>query len=388
MNTTYGHGSRTRRHNLVKRAAIALVTIAVACGGGDATGPGGGGGGGGGSGAVASVVVTPSTTTVMAGATATLAASALDASGNSLPSATVVWTSADAGLATVSGGVVTGKAIGTVTITASSGGKSGTATITVTDPVASVTLAPVSKTITAGDTTTISATLRDAAGAVVTGRQVAWASSDTTIAKVSAAGLVTGEGAGTATITATSEGKSATAGITVTVPVASVLVAPASLTITYFDTTTITATPRSSNGTALPGRVVTWSSSDTTIAKVSAAGLVSAGGVGTATISATSEGQTGNAAITVTKAPVAQIVPNPTTMSLKPGASQAFTVALLDASGNKLFGRRIIIAINGSATVTQSGAQYMVTAGAAGTTTLTITAESAPAATVTVTVTP
>jgi acid phosphatase len=50
------------------------------------------------------------------------------------------------------------------------------------------------------------------------GRTVTWASSNTTVATVSASGLVTGQVAGTATITATSEGQSGTAAITVTAP--------------------------------------------------------------------------------------------------------------------------------------------------------------------------
>jgi hypothetical protein len=59
-------------------------------------------------------------------------------------------------------------------------------------------------------------TLRDAAGAIVTGRPVSWSAVPTTIATVSAAGTVTGVAIGQAQVTATSEGVSGHAAVTVT----------------------------------------------------------------------------------------------------------------------------------------------------------------------------
>jgi len=82
--------------------------------------------------------------------------------------------------------------------------------------VASVTVVQPIATVAEGATAQDKATLRDAAGHVLTGHTVTWESSDTTIATVSAAGLVTGIAAGgPATITAESEGKSGVATITV-----------------------------------------------------------------------------------------------------------------------------------------------------------------------------
>ncbi|HMH84225.1 MAG TPA: alkaline phosphatase family protein, partial [Gemmatimonadales bacterium] len=51
------------------------------------------------------------------------------------------------------------------------------------------------------------------------------------------------------------------------------------------------------------GRTVTWTSSNTTVATVSASGLVTGKVAGSATITATSEGQSGTSALTVTAAP-------------------------------------------------------------------------------------
>jgi acid phosphatase len=118
---------------------------------------------------------------------------------------------------------------------------------------------------------------------------------------VSSSGLVTGIAAGSATITATSEGKSGTSAITVVhMPVASVTVTPSSASISASSTLQLTATPRDANGNALVGRTVTWSSNNTAAATVNGSGLVTGVAAGSATITATSEGQSGTSAVTVT----------------------------------------------------------------------------------------
>lgn len=90
-------------------------------------------------------------------------------------------------------------------------------------PVASVTLSPATAIVVPHGTIGLTATLKDSAGDAVTGRIVTWTSQDTTVAAVSATGVVpavsgiailTGVAAGATTITATSEGKSGTVAIT------------------------------------------------------------------------------------------------------------------------------------------------------------------------------
>src|SRR5205085_2857394 len=149
------------------------------------------------------------------------------------------------------------------------------------------------------------ATPRDAAGNALTGRAVSWVSSNSSAATVSGSGLVTGVGGGTATITATSEGHAGTATIVVTaVPVTSVSVSPASASVPQGQTVQLTATPRDASGNALSGRAVTWTSSNTSVATVTNTGRVSGVTAGSATITATSEGQSGTALVTV-------VVPGP-----------------------------------------------------------------------------
>jgi uncharacterized protein YjdB len=254
---------------------------------------------------VASVSVSPTSATVLVGQTVQLTATPKDVNGYALIGRVVTWASSAPGVATVSAsGLVTAVAAGTATLTATSEGKSGTATVTTTGvPVALVTVTPASTGLFVGQTAQLSVTTKDSAGNVLTGRTITWASSSTTVATVSAAGLVTATAAGSATITATSEGKSGTATVTVTVaPVASVTVTPAPASVAVGQTLQLTATPKDANGNPLTGRVVTWATSNAAVATVSTGGLVSGLVVGTATITATSEGQSGSSAITVVAA--------------------------------------------------------------------------------------
>jgi len=87
--------------------------------------------------------------------------------------------------------------------------------------------------------------------------------------------------------------------ITVAEPVAAVTVSPASTTLPAGSKQQLTATTTDANNNVLTGRAVTWSS-DNASASVDPSGLVTAISPGTATISATSEGKVGTAAITVT----------------------------------------------------------------------------------------
>jgi acid phosphatase len=83
-------------------------------------------------------------------------------------------------------------------------------------------------------------------------------------------------------------------------PVASVTVTPASATVSAGSSVQLTATPKDANGNPLVGRTVTWQSSNTSAATVNSSGLVTGVAAGSATITATSEGQSGTSAITVT----------------------------------------------------------------------------------------
>lgn len=86
-----------------------------------------------------------------------------------------------------------------------------------TNRVATVTIAPADPALLVGDDLQLTATARNSAGDVVSGKTASWSSSAPTVASVtSGGGLVSGVTAGTAQITATIDGKSATVTATVT----------------------------------------------------------------------------------------------------------------------------------------------------------------------------
>src|SRR5207253_5779296 len=98
---------------------------------------------------VASVAVAPATASLTVGQTAQLTATPKDSAGTALTGRTVTWASSNTAVATVGpSGLVTSKAAGSATITATSEGKAGSATVTVAVvPVASVAVTPATATI-------------------------------------------------------------------------------------------------------------------------------------------------------------------------------------------------------------------------------------------------
>jgi uncharacterized protein YjdB len=288
-------------------------------------------------------IVTPGA--VRVGQGTALSATALDSTGASVAGcAPVVWSSSNAAVATVSiNGVLTAVSTGSVTITATSAGKSASVAIAVTAvPVASVVVSPSTRSILVGQVATLTATPVDSLGVSLSGRAVTWQTSNTAVATVSSIGVVTAVATGVATITATSEGKSGSAAVSVGAqPVASVTMSPASSTLFISKTLAFTTMLRDSAGVALNGRTVTWASSAPSVATVSSSGVVTGVGVGVATITATSEGKSGSAMIDVQPLPVGIVQVTPSAAWKMLGRTIQLAVATLDSSGNVLTGRPV-----------------------------------------------
>ena len=165
------------------------------------------------------------------GGTIVLWASVGDAQGNVVNNPAIQWLVSDTAIATLrdSGTVaaLTGKRPGSVAVIAASGGMADTVRVSIigsTAPVATVALAPASRTLIVSDSLmaygSFTVTLRDAAGNVLAGRPIMWLTTDTSVVEIvttyDAIAWVRGLHAGTATIRATSEGKTGQASIVVT----------------------------------------------------------------------------------------------------------------------------------------------------------------------------
>src|SRR5205085_7368758 len=130
--------------------AILISTVLAACGGGDQGRdpilglP---------SAALASLAVTPANSTVAVGAKQQLVATATYADGSSRDvTADASWTSANLNVATVGANTGTASALGagSTVVTATLGGKSGTANLTVTVPLSSIAVTPANATAAIG----------------------------------------------------------------------------------------------------------------------------------------------------------------------------------------------------------------------------------------------
>jgi serine/threonine-protein kinase len=167
---------------------------------------------------IAAMSVVPDAAPLAVGSTMTLSAVLRDGSGKRLEDRAIAWTSSSSAVSVFPNGQVLAVAPGTAVVTASSEGRSASATITVSPvPVASLSLTGASSDLNVGDSVRLNSAARDAKGGVLANRQTTWESSDPNVATVSG-GLVIARSPGTATISAASEGKSATAKIRVTGP--------------------------------------------------------------------------------------------------------------------------------------------------------------------------
>src|SRR6185437_14781266 len=243
--------------------------------------------------------------------------------------------------------------------------------------VGKVIITPSTDSIVIGTGVTLSARVVNAQGQTVNGAQVFWNTSNANIATVSSNGAVTSIDTGTVQIAASSNGVSGIANITVLPkPVASVHVTPTQQVIKVGQTFQFQAQPLDAQGNPLTGRVVTWSSADPTVATISSAGLVTGVSVGPTTITATSEGVQGTAALAVGAPTPVSIGIAPPSISSIVGQTSQRTATVKDSSGAVIAGAPVTWSADnsGNATVSSTGLVTGVSAGVA-----TVTATSGPA---------
>jgi uncharacterized protein YjdB len=164
---------------------------------------------------VTGVSFTDSSLTLKTGTTATLVAK-IEPSDATVK--TVTWSSSDTSVATVSSsGLVTPKAEGTATITATTadGSKTATISVNVAVGVTGVTLDKSTLNLKVGDSDI--KLVANTNPSTATNKKVAWKSSNTNVATVDDNGAVHAVAAGTAVITVTTDDGAKTAKCTVTI---------------------------------------------------------------------------------------------------------------------------------------------------------------------------
>ncbi len=164
--------------------------------------------------------------------------------------------------------------------------------------VARLAVVPALDTLNIGQSLQLAGTAYDADSVVLPTVALTWLSQNPAVATVDGGGLVTAVAEGTAELTASYGGQASTSTITVYQVPAAVIVDPPASDIRVGDKITLLALPKAADGTTIGGQL-TYTSSDTTIAKVSPLGQVTAVGEGSVTITASSGGKTASAQLSV-----------------------------------------------------------------------------------------
>lgn len=322
---------------------VSLFLFLAACSGKTAsTGTGGTGG----FGTLASISVTPASTSVSVSAQVSFKAMGIYSDGSSKDLTTSAqWASSNSGTASMTpAGIATGMAAGTATISAQSGGMTGSATLTVSASggsgsggggggdagknLTSIAVTPLNPSVPVNTVQQLTATgsYSDGSSADLTSL-VTWTSSAVSNANVNATGAVTGVAAGSASITAALNGISGSTTVTVTAPsITAISVSPDGLTLPIDITQQFVTTATYSDGSSQDlASGVNWSSSSTSVATIDDTGLASLLAAGTVTITAKVGSLSDTATLTVIGAHLTSIAITPETPTMAAGTQQQFT---------------------------------------------------------------
>jgi hypothetical protein len=331
------------------------------------------------------------------GPTATLTALTADSAGGSIVGRPIEFRSANSALVSVSavGGVatLTPLATGSTLVIATSEGVADTTRVIVRPAsVGRLLISPDTlRLVVPGVSQSLSAVTQDSAGRLLTGRPVSYVAADTTIARVSATGVVQPIAVGTTRVIGAAEVARDTVVVVVQpAPVARVLLSPDSIGLFVpRGAATLTTRVEEIGGAALTNRVVTYRSTATGVATVSSAGLVDAIAVGRAFVVATAEGVSDSTIVDVRPVPVSSVLVTPNSASVPIGTTSALSATARDSAGGTIVGRAVSWSSLNTAIATVSpatGGSTTVSAVALGTTTVRATVDGViGASTITVT---
>jgi len=288
---------------------------------------------------LASIAVSPAGSSLPVNTTLQFTATGTYKDGSSRDlTALVNWASFATATATINaGGLATGVAAGSTTITASLGTIIGSTSLTVTAPtISSIVVTPDGLTLGIGIGEQYTATAIYSDGStqdLVSG--VTWTSSAPGVASLNSSGLATTVGAGSATITAKLGSLTDTTQLTVVAAnLVSISVTPTPSSIALGTAQQFSAVGSFNDGSTQLLTSVTWSSSSSSVATINSSGLATAVGTGTATITATSGSVTGTAALTVTGASVTAITVTPANSNMPVGTTKQFTATASFSDGS------------------------------------------------------
>jgi hypothetical protein len=247
----------------------------------------------------------------------------------------VTWGSTQPAVATISNaagtrGLAESVAIGSTTISATSGMVSGVATMIVTSPaIDALRVEPADSMLAVGATRQLRAigTMSDGSMPDVTA-MVMWTSSVPARATITnPGGLARGVAVGATTITASSGAIMGSTTLTVTpVELVAITVTPAAPTVIAGQTQQFTATGRYSDDSTMDlTATATWASSVPAVATISAAGLATTLAGGTTTISATAGAISGSTTLTSQAVTVIAFAPAAGATSIRPTTPVSFT---------------------------------------------------------------
>lgn len=219
------------------------------------------------------------------GSSATLTATVLPVNATNRE---LIWFSSDSSVATVDqNGLVRGLQSGEteITVTSVDGGYSATCKVTVYVAVTGVNISSASITVPKGEKRTVTAVITPSNAA---NTDLVWSSSNENVATVNGSGVITGKAKGTATITVKTEdgGFKDTCTVEVVQLVTAISLESTSISLDAGKTKTLVATVSPSSAS---NKNVTWKSSNTSVAKISSKGVVTAVKAGTAVITVTSK---------------------------------------------------------------------------------------------------
>lgn len=253
-------------------------------------------------------------------------------------------------------------------------------TVTPPAPVATVDVSPSLQTITAGQSATLAATLRDANGVALSGRSVSWSSSAPLIASVSPSGVVSALSSGTATITATAEGKTGSATIVVPPVVVSLFIDSIQPRLWVGRSAQLSFQVRDPSGFPVSGRDPQWTSSAPGIVAISNSGMLTGVAPGIATITGVVDGRSATRVIAAMAIPPAVIALNPESATIPRTVDYPLTARVADIDGNPVSGYTVSF-VSADASIATVSAQGVVHPVANGFVAITALLNGQPAAT-------